>query len=348
MLPLLLLLTMSGWLPAQLPPIEDLIRGLEDAEKSIANFSVTSHIEALSRPREGAVGAERTDSLVATYTVDSADRSRYRVSSATPAPDGGREETIETFDGEEFRAVMTADQASRGKLSATADDRTWQVNPWDYTTKFHGLSVREMIRTQGVESYSEDRWENRLVLKVVCKPAKPAGTMKNEFWIDPSRGFAVVRKRSYLLWKEKWTIYSDIQGSDYDEAAPSIWVPRKFLYESFRPVADGVALRFRNAIRNENWEVNEPAIPPDTFKVEFPSQTFVIDAKLGTSYTTGVITDQALADSAAETRTARSRGGAFSSSWPWVAIGLGGGFVVASLAVIAWRVLNKRRRVGQP
>lgn len=297
--------------------LEDVLHGLEDAEKNLVNFSVTSRIETLQVPRAGDGEGTKARSI-ATYTVTSDGKSRYKCD-LLGQPDGIQSSLIETFDLREFRSVAgygpegkLFERYTQGKISAKGSDRSWPVDPWDYTTKFTGLSVVGLLKEFGVEEFDPaTRWEGRSVVRIVRKPIHTDQEYKSQYLVDPERGFAIVRKASLVRSTpaSEWFEFRGMEGRDYIEVGPNIWVPQRFLIEVHQPVSTNPTpvLRYRGTIRNRDWVVNED-VPDSTFKLEFPGDVLVTDTVRGKTFRTARITDQSLADSAAERRAMRFAG----------------------------------------
>jgi hypothetical protein len=230
------------------PSVEDVVQGLEDAERNLANFSVTSRVESLQMPW-GREGKQETQRYVATYSVDSSDRSRYRLEQLDERGNVIKL-AYEVFDGSEFRSATgvgtpqkaAVERLQTGRISGTKSDRSWLVDPWDMTTKFTGYPISDLIKAHQVEALEEAEWEGRSVLRLTTRPIQMGSgdALKGEYLIDPARGFAVVRKASLVRSKTdaKWFEFRKMEGRDYVEAGPGIWVPSRYLIEVFQPVSN--------------------------------------------------------------------------------------------------------------
>jgi hypothetical protein len=335
-----------------IPSADDVMRGVEDSEQGLRSFSVTSRITATDMPRrEGAT--ERVTRLLVTYTVEASGKSRCKMEEL--AADGRVvKSAIETYDGQEFRSLSGSapepggafEKYQFGRISAHAYDRTWVVNPWDFTIRFGLDPVSQVIKAHGIEAYGSAEWEGRPIVRIVAKPVKAGFTSKNLFLIDYERGFAVVKRASLVEQKPgEWFEYHAIEGHDLVEAGPNIWLPRKvstILYSY--TVGTPPRLVSRMTIENENWDVNK-TIPESTFRIEFPADVFVTDAIRGTHYRTTKITDQVLIDSVAEARTAESwrRRSGQPGGAPIALLAAVGGLVALSATSLCVVLLKKRR-----
>ena len=122
------------------PSAADVIRGLEDAERILGGFSVTSHIEATDvSPKTGKPTVRNSR---ATFTVDSSGRSRYK---AEEFDDAGRvvRTVVEAYDGKEFRSVEGSGRPFEAyqfaRVTPSVDDRTWPIDPRDFVGSFGGI-----------------------------------------------------------------------------------------------------------------------------------------------------------------------------------------------------------------
>ena len=115
---------------------------------------------------------------------------------------------------------------------------------------------------------------------------------KSRFFLDPKRGFTVVRRAISIQYPphERWMEYTRIEGFDYEQIAPDVWLPGRVVHESFDPTVqqaqDGSdpALSWRWKVRLENWRVNEE-YPPETFELKFAPGVLVNDRQTGRTFT---------------------------------------------------------------
>jgi len=352
MLTLLFALSMTAT-PADgsIPPIDALIRGLEDSEKNLANFSVISRIETLDLPWEGPdvgkISAGKTTRTVETFTVSSLGQGRF---SREVVDDKGKvlKVEVEVFDSRESRGLSgDGKRFERGTIAAGSGARSWQLSPWDYTVRFGDYFVSVLIKEQGVEDYRATEWEGRPAVLVVLKPIAANKTLKNAFIVDVERGFAVVKKSSLVETKPGtgWFEFRKIECRDHVEAAPNIWVPRAVSSEIYQPVSTNPVpvLRTRKKIVNEGWQVNI-ATSDSTNNLSIPNGVFVEDKIKGTTYIAAAINDQALVDSVSQARdlhpAIRARPG-FGGRW---LVGLAIGLTATIGAFVCFLLWSQRRR----
>jgi len=333
------------------PPINEVIQGLEDAERLLDSFSVTSRV--VSRDVfPGSSRGEKTTHMVATFSVDSSGRSRFR---REVVGEGGRliTATLETFDGIEFRSIEGSGDPLdyySGRISANSSDRTWSVNPWDYTTSFGGNSLSKMLKSHGIDECKSAEWDGCPVVKIVTKPTKTDKRYKGIYLVDIAKGFAVVRKADLIELKggsNQWLEFHTVESRDLVEIAPAIWVPSKVtsVVSMFDDTSSTMKPMNQSDIENNNWTVNE-SISGSAFRLDFPGGVSVTDVKQGTTYKTVEITDQVLVDSEAESRTANSTGRSSIGSWTtigWFALILGAGLLFTSTAALVRRLRRSRR-----
>ena len=177
-------------------------------------------------------------------------------------------------------------QLSNRKLS----DSTWRMYaqfgdglsfhegpaPLEFTTHWLRLPISSILaqgngRVVGVET--SDEWSLIVAEKV---PVKHGAEYKTQFWIDPARGFAVVRRCAYARNdpNAKWFMQMEANSFNLKEVAPGIWLPSNV------ELKRQVFLERINAVRNvteekgrfTDWRVNQH-VPDSQFHVNSPDGT---------------------------------------------------------------------------
>ena len=323
------------------PGRDDLTRGIEDAEQAVKNFSVTTRFETIPLNPQGA-DPSRLQSIIATFTVDSARRSRTKYEKLDSS---GKivKTTRQIFDGTTLRVADAVGEPGVpiqfSRISPGEEDLVWPIDPWDFLGCFGGHPVSELLKTHGIDKVEAAEWEGKPVAKITTKVIKADRSYRGVYLVDHHRGFAVVRKAEEVeIPSFGWFERRKLEGRDYVEVADNIWVPQRVKAESLRLKDKVPKLIGRASAVNQNWAVNQ-TISEDAYKLDLPSGVYVNDAERGTTYHSAKITDQTIVDSEAETRTAEATGrGQPSGRWLRPAL-----ITLGSLVLIISLVSLRRR-----
>jgi hypothetical protein len=117
--------------------------------------------------------------------------------------------------------------------------------------------------------------------------------VKSRFLVDPARNFTVVRKSSLIQFPSKgdWIEYYWLEGTDYEEKAPGIWLPANVVCESYSTNKNGSkTFTVRHTVSNKSWKAN-PDCTDGLFTLKFPSKLFVVDYVNGLDYEVGDVSN---------------------------------------------------------
>jgi predicted amidohydrolase len=274
---------------APVPTLEALIAGLEKTEAAIRNLAVTTAYVKLQKfglPVAEPVKLQMTTKFVA----DSRGRSWYDAVgeqvNVGPKPNEvrlyrGRWQA--TFDGKVARS-LTGDDQGAWHAAGLDDHPSWHgVHPHEFTTHYFGKPVSQLLREKGAAVVGPAEWDGRPVVLVETVPVVREQAWRYRFWIDPERR-TVVRRAALVRHGEgqPWQEYTRIEGRDYQEAAPGIWLPGRVVYESLDVRRDGgpAGLSWRFDGRNQDWKVNGE-VPAEAFQLRFPEGVPVTDRRQG-------------------------------------------------------------------
>jgi hypothetical protein len=214
---------------------------------------------------------------------------------------GGLQDTayvrsVQTFDGEFSRTVWWFGQTEEdlsaaepsGNVRAGLDPGLrWcagafgLVMPWRY-----GWSLSDVVeREEGVTVEPSALPGSMVPCYRVYVPAKPGDDERAQdasYYVDPKRGFAVVRWER-LRPLDRSSVVAYVDCLDVQEIGPGIWLPTEIWY-------DESPEWYKNPEHTHylvtSVRVNVPA-EPGFFAVDFPAGTFVTDFRTGHTYTVG-------------------------------------------------------------
>ena len=194
---------------------------------------------------------------------------------------------ISTFNGTEERVLDGKDKTSlrRGMITSERSDTLWTLDPREMTTWYSDRPVSQFIaEKKGCVIGTEKQDEHEVLIvetEVFVDPRK--SKWKNSFWIDPNRGFVVVRRSSFYQFPDvdHWVENSRITGYDYHEIEPGIWLPSKAVDEAYAGTRDEAQedkphLMWKFVIQNSNWVVN-PKVDESIYTLQFPKGVNVDD-----------------------------------------------------------------------
>lgn len=258
-----------------------------------------------------------------------------------------QERTLATFDGKRMKA-MTGDKSRylQGKVSERPE-MPWPMDPREYLYRFAGKQIGKLIAQEGSQITGWVNWDGRKVIAAETKSYPgPEGIDKTKisFYIDPDRGFAVVR-RSFAVYRPKpndWFDYNVIEGYDYSEATPGVWVPALVKWNSYG--ASSIELTptmiGRREVRSSNWVINAK-LPDSYFDLEFVPRILVTDEQSGKTYQTVDINDGQISTQVAQGIEIYQEQKA-SSSWKTIVYWVTGGVLGVVLLILVGIVLRKR------
>ncbi len=286
--------------------IEDVRRGLSDADAAVNCFTVTSRFEIIQRSltNPSKVVALR---LATKCTVDSKGRVRYE------AVGDELREAIEpsvsaiavraVFDGQLARFVRgTPEKDEMARISRNRASIPWRMDPSNFIRHFLNKPVEEQVGRLGGKVLGEKKWDGHKVLVIETEPVtREQVRRKLQFLVDCLRNFTVVRKAAMVNYSSdegNWHDYTLIEGREYEEVDSGIWLPREVNHESFKVIEGKESeLSWRCTIHNDRWSVND-AVPDSLFTMPFPEGVYVTDEVSGREYRNTRVTDQTISDAA--------------------------------------------------
>ncbi len=287
---------------------DEIIQGLADSEALISSFFVSTHSETASRsPTTGRMlGPFATEEL---WTFDGTGRFRYECRGEIGSVDGKRwpHKRLTVFNGTELKQLSGLPELwVDGTVSAKFDRLSWGLEPREYLNHFFGTRISEALRQRGVVMAGQDEWQGRPVVKIETRGSKgdDGRSRKGQYWIDLDHNFSVVRRSAMILRGEKdWTDYLVVESSDYQEAAPGVWVPTKIKRRGYavnlKDPSKPAQLDDTVDVSARNWLVNVE-MPDRLFRLTFPPQVAVRDERTGATYRTTRVTDRAIDDEVRE------------------------------------------------
>jgi hypothetical protein len=286
------------------PTLTDLRQGVLDREAAIHSFTLSCHLDSIVRSPDGHLNLDGSEDIEVSAEVTG--RLRYASSGTVHDAAGQRsEQVLGAFNGSEARSMQTRGSKTFrvGQIDPQRFGVSFRVDPLEFTTQYFGNPISFELLKPDTVCLGEDVWDGHPVQVVEVQhepPEKGADYCKSRFWIDPSRGFAVV-KRATLARRspdEKWAEYYRAEGFDHSEVQPGLWVPMRVHLETVnvqdKNVEQGMIL-LSYKIQIKRWELNPP-LGDSTFTFAFANGVHITDRISGRSFTTKIVSDQGLAD----------------------------------------------------
>jgi hypothetical protein len=148
-------------------------------------------------------------------------------------------------------------------------------SPLDVTVRYLGTPITQILSQADVAIADSKTWEERPVIVVEAAIPKSRGRtaeFKTRLWIDPSRGFAVVRRQSVARYApgRPWHVHFDSASSGLVEASPGVWLPSRVEDKNFGVPAveqDWLDLVVSDTIHYRDWKVNAN-VPASKFQIQ--------------------------------------------------------------------------------
>ncbi|MGC8641275.1 MAG: hypothetical protein ACP5XB_15530 [Isosphaeraceae bacterium] len=357
---------------ARVPPIEKVMSGLALRNLSFKNASVHVRYTDHSIGIKGAPSQDKVQVADATF-----DRSgNAYIDLVDSMPD-------DTAPGHvERRMTMTVNEkggrylrpSKTGRLFGTIEEHKtyyWAVEPaqlcfllrWspdDYLKKVGRVVVDGTELMDGVETV-RIAWEFEST-----GPDAPGSGRKGLFWVQPSRGYAVVRseEQARAAPNSPWQPFMFREWKSMSKVG-DVWLPGKVTYREMANFTGRAPEIVHEATAIfDRWKVNQ-RLPKAVFELKFPDKTWVTDRVNGRTYVKGAITDRKIAgqvrlarqtaagqagDSAGSSADVEARfkeailahsGGPSSGRWPlWTLLGA---FCICSLAFVGMWIRKASR-----
>jgi len=291
-------------LSAVSPSLTELSQGVSDREKAIQAFSLSCHAD--TELREQSLQLTFVASEDVEVRADSGGRLRYESSGDVKDGNGARKDrTIGVFNGTEARSMRSlgADRFLVGQIDAAPSGLYTRFDPWEFVTAYFRKPVSSYLAQPKVSLIGTETWDGRAAQVVeIQHDLLPNGSdyRKSRFWIDPSRGFAVV-KRATLARRtraDKWVEYYRAEGFNHSEVQPGIWLPSEVRLTTVDLTPEDVGqpkALVSHKIRVKEWRLN-PAFGDSEFTFAFVERINVEDHIHGTTFQVSTVTDQNIAD----------------------------------------------------
>lgn len=353
--------------------LSDIVEGLRRRERVIQTASVHVRIERLQRVGIRPDAPLAPTKLVLDATWDLAGRVRYNVLGQMAGKRSGDYYILDyreagAFDGATSNR-MRGEGENRKFLQGTVDGgRTvaWPVDPRFFDTHWYEKPVSAQFGrgTPSIVGYADFHGRRVVLCQVELKQEdgfKHPGLRR--FWIDVERGFVVVRKEasSKPPASTEWFLYGLTESTDYFEASPGIWLPRRGVKEHYIDATKGQPRLWEKLeVELSDWRVNQD-LPQDAFTLEFAPNIFVTDNRTGKRYQASAIDEAHLQAQTAraqqlameledmasseeiESRLSPEKG---SATWPLYLLVLGAGLCLAATGLWARRYWNRKTRAA--
>jgi hypothetical protein len=271
--------------------------GVREFEQRISTLSVVSEAEVDNHfcdangkaPRKGLIQDDATDLLVrldSSWLCRSSGRIWQKHTARLTAiqADGSHvdyDENVQAnFDGRKglWNEITRRHSGDSSSVRGIDAPRTYGTfSPLDVTLRYLGKPISQILSQPDAKIVDSATCEGRTVVVVETSVApKPRGAVeyKTRLWIDPSRGFAVVRRQSWARYSpdRPWRLHFDIVSYGTAEVSSGVWLPSHVEEKLFgiMPVEPKeLPLVTHGKIRYRDWKVN-PEIPDSGFDLREP------------------------------------------------------------------------------
>jgi hypothetical protein len=272
------------------PTVDELRRGVAAQEAALRSFKLSCHIDTLVSYNGKNIAFVASEDVEIIGDLDG--RIRYE-SSGTIEKDSGTpgvtrtEKVLGVFNGKEARNLRTLNEVGRvGVIDRVRTAAGCRTDFLEFFATYHHEPVSACLNRPNLVRLDDDTWDGRPVQVVETSFDTPPGKSKSykyRLWIDPARGFAVVKRASLVreTVDDKWEEYYRVEGHDYKEFG-GFWLPMRavaqLLHVGEKDIRPGAKLS-DHRIEVRQWEVN-PAVDDAMFTFDFPQGLGITDRTL--------------------------------------------------------------------
>jgi hypothetical protein len=334
------------------PSLSDLQQGVIDREAAIRGFRATCHIDTFADDPKTRLNLTASEDVK--FSAEITGRLRYE--SSGDVKDQGiakYEMVLGSFNGSEARSMrnLGAAQYAAAVVSRERSSVRFRVDPCEFVTSYFHEPISADLKSRNVTIVGRENWDGRPTVVVEVEydpPPNSTDNRKSRFWIDPSRGFAVVRWAALTRISppnDEWCEYYHVDGFDYKEVQSGVWLPMRVVMETLKAKNKDPALRkkpiFGYKIQMKEWELN-PSFDDAEFTIAFAKGIGVENQISGTSYFTRQITDQDLSDQLTMERLTKEA--IPPKSRRWLLLWVNGAAALTWVSVIVYRRARRRAR----
>jgi hypothetical protein len=204
----------------------------------------------------------------------------------------------------------------RGLVTSNRSDLPLRLDPRLAITHYFSKPVTDLLEERpGAELIGETTWEGHKALQLASVLYdNDDDDRRYHITVVPDMNYAIVRRATAIRQDglDRWDDYTRITTSDYFEAQPGFWLPRRALHESFETSRDQAVqgtdpdIAWRWDIQFSDWQLN-PEISDSLFGFKFASGVYVNDQVVGRSYKMAGVSDELLDSQLAAARAWKSR-----------------------------------------
>jgi hypothetical protein len=281
--------------PERTLTLQEVRAGVTQFVQRIANLSVTCDAEVVNHFRSAAGAAppkglieddayNLEERIASRWIVDSTGRIWQKHLSQVTAVRADKtrvehEEEIEAaFDGKRGRWIQITRRPGGDHvlIRQLESPQTYATcSPLDVTVRYLGTPITQILSQADAALADSKTWEDRPVIVVeAAVPKSPGRTaeFKTRLWIDPSRGFAFVRRQSLARYApgRSWHVHFESASYGLVEASPGVWLPSRVEDKNFivPPVEQNwLDLVVSDTIHYRDWKVNAD-IPASKFHIQ--------------------------------------------------------------------------------
>jgi beta-lactamase regulating signal transducer with metallopeptidase domain len=272
--------------------LADVVTGLKAREDAITTLTAHCRVESrhnFTKPGNGplpdnviqddAVAMTRDGNVDWKVSRDGRGRMEATHKTASVRDDGSTkpriEECISTFDGAAGKMLSITRSPSgvvtQRRQSSWDSFMKTDTSPYDFTTQHLGKPISALLSVEGCRVIGPETWEDRPVVVVEAPPVtvRENYIYQQRFWVDPNRGYAVVRRQSNVQCGEgkPWGLHYQIDAKNHAEVAPGTWLPAAVEILNYHVNESGQDfLSSREQIAASDWNVNDN-IDPSRFSL---------------------------------------------------------------------------------
>jgi len=140
-----------------------------------------------------------------------------------------------------------------------------------FTVNHHDDPVSGILEEHGGRVIGTMTWDDSKAVVFETKPVTRDNgyQSRRRYWIDPTRGYIVVRRQFLQPQNEggRWTVSDQIDGRQHKEVQPGIWLPTKVeMTKYWVPKDEARHMTGKDVVEISEWRVNEE-FPDDYFEL---------------------------------------------------------------------------------
>jgi hypothetical protein len=299
------------------PTLQDVMSGLALRNLSFKNAEVHVTYDDLFTPVIKGSAQERRNQTIDTIFDNSGNvyLDMIEARPGDPPSMAGKRRMTTTWNKKECRVLMPGktDQGEvlLGRISKSGG-LWWAIEPVQLCALTRWSPESYLARVRQIAMDGSELIDGVGTMRITweSEEIEPVGAArKGTFWVQPSRGYAVVRSEEYARVdpNSEWLFSMRYEWKSVKPVG-YMWLPEEVRYKELRYRTDGSSeIAHELTAHFTNWKINQP-LRKNAFDLEFPDKTWVTDDITDRSYRKGAINDAKLARQAAQAKVLAEEG----------------------------------------